>query len=430
MKPVTLLVIGAGGRGSGYATFAAEHPDLARVVGVAEPRDFYRNRLVETHNIPSENVFTDWKVAAGRERFADAVIIATLDDMHTDPAEAFGNLGYHMLLEKPMAPNEADCRRIVSAAVENKIIFAVCHVLRYTAYTQKLKAVIDSGAIGEIVSLQHLEPVGYWHQAHSFVRGNWANEAKSSPILLAKSCHDLDWIRYIMDAQCLKVSSFGSLFHFRKEHKPAGAADRCMECPVEADCPYSAKKIYLGMLERGNEGWPVDVLTPDVTPEGVTKALREGPYGRCVYECDNDVVDNQVVNMLFEGDRTASFTMTAFNGAGHRKTRIFGTRGEIYGDGSKITLFDFLTDTTKVIDTEASDASILGGHGGGDYGLMSGFIAAVGANDPSKILSGPSETLETHLMVFAAERARRENSVVDVPYAGIVRANPCEADEK
>ncbi len=415
MNPVKLLIIGAGGRGGGYATYAAEHPDLAKVVGVAEPRDFYRNRLIETHNIPSENVFTDWRAAAERQRLADAVIIATQDNMHADPAVAFAGKGYHMLLEKPMAPNEGDCRRIVSAAVENKIIFAVCHVMRYTAYTLRLKAVIDSGAIGEVVSLQHFEPVGYWHQAHSFVRGHWGNEAKSSFMLLAKSCHDLDWISYIMDARCLKVSSFGSLYHFRKESKPAGAADRCLECPVEADCPYSAKKIYLGMLERGNKGWPVDVLTPDVTPEGITQALRDGPYGRCVYECDNDVVDNQVVNMLFEGGRTASFTMTAFNEAGHRKTRIFGTRGEIYGDGSKITLFDFLTDKTEVIDTEAADASILGGHGGGDYGLMKRFIAAVASNDQSKILSGPAETLESHLMVFAAERARRENSVVDVP---------------
>ncbi len=415
MNPVTILVIGAGGRGGNYATYATEHPDQAKVVGVAEPREFYRNRLVEAHNIPAENVFTDWQTAAGRERFADAVIIATLDDMHADPAVAFGNLGYHMLLEKPMAPNEADCRRIVTAAVENKIIFAVCHVMRYTTYTQRLKAVIDSGAIGEVVSLQHLEPVGYWHQAHSFVRGNWGNEAKSSSMLLAKSCHDIDWISYIMDARCLKVSSFGSLYHFRKENKPDGAADRCLDCPVEADCPYSAKKIYLGMLERGKKGWPVDVLAPDVTPEGITKALRDGPYGRCVYECGNDVVDNQVVNMFFDEGKTASFTMTAFNKAGHRKTRIFGTRGEIYGDGSKITIFDFLTDTTEVIDTEAGDASILGGHGGGDYGLMSSFISAVVDNDPSKILSGPAETLESHLMVFAAERARRENAVIDLP---------------
>lgn len=414
MNPVTLLIIGAGGRGSEYAAYATEHPDLAKVVGVAEPREFYRNRLVEAHDIPSENVFTDWRAAAEHERLADAVIIATQDDMHVTPAVAFAGKGYHMLLEKPMAPNEADCRRIVAAVVENKIIFAVCHVMRYTAYTQKLKAVIDSGAIGEVVGLQHYEPVGYWHQAHSFVRGNWGNEAKSSPMLLAKACHDIDWISYIMDGPCKSVSSFGSLYHFRKENKPAGAADRCLECPVEADCPYSAKKIYLGMLERGNKVWPVDVLTPDVTPEGVTKALRDGPYGRCVYECDNDVVDNQVVNMLFDGGRTASFTMTAFDEAGHRKTRIFGTRGEIYGDGSKITLFDFLTDTTEVIDTEAPDASILGGHGGGDYGLMSNFIAAVASNDRSKILSGPAETLESHLMVFAAERARRENSVIDV----------------
>lgn len=415
MDPVTILIIGAGGRGNGYSTYAIEHPDLAKVVGVAEPRDFYRNRFVETHDIPAENVFTDWREAAERDRLADAVIIATQDNMHAGPAIAFAGLGYDMLLEKPMAPNEDDCRQIISAAVENKIIFAVCHVMRYTAYTQRLKAVIDSGAIGDVVSIQHLEPVGYWHQAHGFVRGNWGNEAKSSSMLLAKSCHDLDWIQYIMDGPCKSISSFGSLYHFKKENKPAGAADRCMECPVEADCPYSAKKIYLGLVERGGKDWPAVVLTPDVTLEGVTKALIEGPYGQCVYECDNDVVDNQVVNMLFEGGRTASFTMTAFNEAAHRKTRIFGTRGEIYGDGSKITLFDFLTDTTEVIDTDAGDASILGGHGGGDYGLMTSFIAAVAANDQSKILSGPAETLESHLMVFAAEKARRENRVVDLP---------------
>jgi predicted dehydrogenase len=414
VNPVTILVIGAGARGTGYATYATKHPDLAKVVGVAEPREFYRNQLAETHDIPAENVFTDWQLAAKRERFADVVIIATQDNMHVDPAVAFADLGYHMLLEKPMAPNEADCRRIVSAAVENKIIFSVCHVMRYSLYTQKLKSILDSGAIGEVVSLQHLEPVGYFHQAHAFVRGNWGNEAKSSFMLLAKSCHDLDWISYIMNGSCKSVSSFGSLYHFRKDKKPAGAADRCLDCPVEPDCPYSARKIYLDKPPRGPHDWPVTVLTPDTTPEGVTKALREGPYGLCVYECDNDVVDNQVVNMLFADGRTASFTMTAFTAMLGRKTSIFGTRGEIYGDGSKITLTDFLTDSTEVIDTGTDASATSGDHAGGDYEFMKSCIAAIGENDPSKILSGPSETLESHLMVFAAERARRENSVVDV----------------
>lgn len=413
MKPVRLAIIGAGSRGTGYAAYAKAHPDQVRIVGVAEPRDFYRERLAREHEIPAEYVFADWREAAERPRFAEAVIIATQDAMHVEPAEAFAARGYHMLLEKPMAPDEEGCRRIYEAVRRAGILFAVCHVMRYTAYTQRLKQMIDAGLIGEVVNIQHLEPVGYWHQAHSFVRGNWRNERESSPMLLAKSCHDLDWLRYLMGVPCQKVSSFGSLKHFRREEKPiqAGTATRCLACSYESQCPYSAKKIYLGRLARGQTGWPVDVLTPEVTEANVIEALRTGPYGRCVYECDNDVVDHQVVNLLFAGGQTASFTMTAFTQAADRKTRIFGTRGEIYGDGQRIERFDFLADRTEVIDIAASDFSLLGGHGGGDYVLMQRFVAAVASGDPGWILSGPEETLETHLMVFAAERARHRGTV-------------------
>ena len=307
-----------------------------------------------------------------------------------------------------------ECRRIVDAVKANGVMLAVGHVMLYTKYTQALKHLLDVGRIGDVVSIQHLEPVGYWHQAHSFVRGNWRNEAESSFMLLAKSCHDIDWIRYIMGQKCLSVSSFGALKHFRKEEKPAEAADatRCLECAHEPFCAYSAKKLYLGNLHKGRTGWPVNILTFDVTEAGVMEALRTGPYGRCVYECDNDVVDNQVVNMFFEDGRTAAFTMTAFTEAGHRRTSIFGTQGEIYGDGVKIWVTDFLNDHTEVIDTQAAGASIMGGHGGGDYGLMSAFVHAVANNDPSGLLSGPDETLASHLMVFAAEQsaARKQSS--------------------
>jgi predicted dehydrogenase len=313
-----------------------------------------------------------------------------------------------------MAPDEAGCRRIHRAVKEAGVMLAVCHVLRYTAVTQRIKQLIDQGAVGDIVSVQRLEPVGYWHQAHSFVRGNWRNETESSFMLLAKSCHDLDWIRHIMGVSCQSLASFGSLKHFKKEEQPEGASDRCLDCQIEPECPYSAKKIYLGRVAQGQTGWPTNVLTPNVTKESVLQALRTGSYGRCVYDCDNDVVDNQIVNMQFEGGRTASFTMTAFNQAGHRKTHIFGTKGELYGDGTKIQHFDFLTDKTKEIDTSATDASLLGGHGGGDYGIMNSFVDAVAHNDPSRVLSGADESLETHRMVFAAEKARREHRVVDL----------------
>jgi predicted dehydrogenase len=290
----------------------------------------------------------------------------------------------------------------VAAVEKSDILFAVCHVLRYTRYTMMLKAVIDAGAIGEVINIQHLEPVGYYHQAHSFVRGNWRNQQESTFMLMAKSCHDLDWIRYIMGVQCKSLSSFGSLKHFRRYEKPvkAGNATRCLHCDYEPECPYSAIKIYMGRLAQGNPGWPVNVLAPEPTFESITEALENGPYGRCVYECDNDVVDNQVVNMLFEGGKTASFTMTAFNQGSHRKTRIFGTRGEIYGDGEKIEIFDFLTDKTRVIDTQAApadaggDGKALSGHGGGDYGLMDAFVEAVASQNPDCILSGAAESLE------------------------------------
>jgi predicted dehydrogenase len=412
MKPVTLVIIGAGSRGTTYANFALAHPERAKVVGVAEPREPYRTSIVKRHNLERDQIFTDWRQVAERPRFADAVVIATQDQMHVEPAETFADLGYHILLEKPMAPDVDGCRRIVDAVKRNDILFSVCHVLRYTNYTQKLKEILEAGTIGDIVGLQRLEPVGFWHQAHSYVRGNWRREDASSFMLLTKSCHDLDWIRYIMDTSCQSVASFGSLKHFREEESPKGATDRCLDCPVEPTCPYSAKRIYLTALKRGHTGWPLTVLTPEPTQETVLTALREGPYGRCVYKSDNDVVDHQVVIMDFQGRRTASFTMMAFTEMRHRETRIFGTRGELYGDGSIIEHYDFLTDHTERIDTSATDASILGGHGGGDYGLMSHFVQAIAEEDPSWILSGIDETLESHLMVFTAERARREGRMI------------------
>ena len=415
MDPVRLVVLGAGSRGSTYASYARLHPEQLQIVGVAEPRRYYRERMADDYDLPSDNVVEDWKELAARPRLADGVVIATQDAMHADPAEAFADLGYHILLEKPMAPNAADCVRILEATRRNGVLLAVCHGMRYTDYTRKLKEIVDSGRIGSIASIQHLEPVGYWHQAHSFVRGNWRNEAESSPMLLAKSCHDLDWLRYIMGQPCVQVSSFGSLKHFRPEEAPEGAGDRCLDCPVEPVCPYSAVKIYLGRVRAGNTGWPVNVLTPDVTVEGVTEALRTGPYGRCVYKCDNDVVDHQVVSLLFANGATASFTMTAFTSHRNRETRIFGTRGEIYGDGSTIRVLDFLTDQTATIATERPETGeVMAGHGGADYLIMRSFVTALATGDQSQILSGPEESLETHLMVFAAEASRHERRVVDV----------------
>ncbi len=413
MKPVTLVVVGAGSRGTTYARFASAFPERAKVVAVAEPREAYRRAMVDKHHIPPEKAFADWRDVAAQAKLADAVVIATQDHMHVEPAAAFADLGYAILLEKPMAPGPEGCRRVVDAVKRNNVLFGVCHVLRYTRYTQQMKAMLDSGVIGDVVGLQRLEPVGFWHMAHSFVRGNWRNEAESGPMLLTKSCHDLDWIHYMMGVPWTAVSSFGSLKHFRAEEAPEGAGERCVACAVAATCPYSAERIYLEALRRGHTGWPVGVLTPEPTQEAVLAALRDGPYGRCVYRADNDVVDHQIVSVEFDGGRTATFTMMAFTKMRHRETHVFGTRGELVGDGRFIRHYDFLTDKTREIDTEAdADGSILSGHGGGDFGLMDRFVRAVAEQDPQWILSGPDETLASHLLVFAAEDARRDGGVV------------------
>ncbi|RPJ51763.1 MAG: gfo/Idh/MocA family oxidoreductase [Chloroflexi bacterium] len=415
MNPVTILLIGAGSRGSAFARFIRTVPDQARIAGVAEPRPFYRQRIVDTDQIAPENAAADWQALAARPKFADAVIIATPDRCHAEPAIAFAEKGYAILLEKPMATTADDCRRIVAAVQKNNVLFAVFHDFRYFAYTQRLKQLIDSGIIGEVTSVQHLEPVGYWHYAHSYVRGNWRNEAESSSMLLAKSCHDIDWLRYILGQRCAQVSSFGSLTHFKKEQKPAeaGTALRCLDCAYEPRCPYSASRFYFKRLLNNQHSWPLDVITAEFSVEGVRAALREGPYGRCVYECDNDVVDHQVVNLLYENGTTASFTMVAFSEYGDRKTVIFGTRGELRGDLAKIIHYDFLTERTEVIDPVPAGVQ-QGGHYDGDTNVLKAFIHAVGTGDTSGILSGAEETLETHLTVFAAEESRRTGKTVNV----------------
>ena len=415
MPPIKLIIIGAGSRGANYAEYAISHPDQAQVVGVADPREHYRTQLAARHGIPSGSVFADWRQVAERPRFADAVIVATPDALHAEPAIAFAEQGYHILLEKPMAPNAADCRRIAAAAQANGAMFAVCHVLRYTTYTKKVKEIVTSGRLGEIVSIQHLEPVGFWHQAHSFVRGNWRSEAESSFMLLAKSCHDLDWIRHIMGKRCTQVSSFGSLLHFRPENRPAGrgrplpglrcggvlpllGAAHLPDRPAPRHHRLAAQCAHAGRERGGPAGGAAHRA---VRPLRLRLRQRRGgsPGGQ-------HAVRGRRVGVLHH-DRV--------HPPARPRTRIFGTRGELTGNGRFIEVYDFLTDTTERIDAEtASDGSILSGHGGGDLALMTHFVGALLKDDPSLILSGSDESLESHLMVFAAEQARREGRVVEV----------------
>ena len=354
---------------------------------------------------PENMRFRDWRDILDRPKLADAICICTPDSMHKDPAVAFADKGYHILLEKPMAINIDDCRTICTAVKKSGVLMAVCHVLRYTQRNRTIKRIIEDGVIGRIQGIQQLEPVGYWHQAHSYVRGNWRNEAESTFMLLSKSCHDLDLISYFMPSQCRRVSSFGSLSHFTRANQPAGAANRCVACPqdIETACAYSALKIYL--RDRANllDDWPVNVLTPEATPEAVLHAIETGPYGRCVYACDNDVVDHQVVNLEYEDGCTASFTMSAFNPGSGREIYIMGDKGTLRCTDVGIELYDFLTDKTTVVPTDTGDGQMTSGHDGGDAALMKSFLTAIRENDPSSIVSGADISLASHTVVFAAK---------------------------
>jgi predicted dehydrogenase len=293
------------------------------------------------------------------------------------------------------------------------IIFGVGHVLRYSPYNQAVSSIIRSKALGEVTNIVHIEPVGYYHFAHSYVRGNWANEKESSFSLMTKSCHDIDILcHWFAPATPVRVSSFGSLSHFRKSSKPAAAGDvtRCIDCPV-TDCPYDARKIYLEPARGGHTGWPISPIVDGVpNPQNVAEALENGPYGKCVYESNNDVVDNQVVNLEYSNGTTCSFTMVAFTDLiCERQTRIHFTHGELVGDGSTFRTVNFRTNESKRHYPSVEQGS---GHGGGDLGLISAFVEAVKTGRQEVLGTNVEEVMRSHLTVFAAEESRKMGKVV------------------
>ena len=406
MKPVTAIVLGAGSRGSIYAGYAKEHPEQLQIIAIAEPRRDRLEQLADGVGVPAERRFDSWEALLAQPKMADCAFVCTMDDDHTAPAMKAMELGYHLLLEKPMSNKEDECRLIAETARKTGRTLAVCHVLRYTPFYMTLKALIDRGEVGQVTTINQIENVGYWHQAHSFVRGNWRSTKETSPMILQKSCHDIDIILWLMQSPCTQVQSFGSLRHFTPENAPVGAAKRCLDCPHVESCPYSAPKLYLDM-ER--TGWPVDVITTDLSFEGRRKALEEGPYGRCVYYCDNDVVDRQVVNMEFENGGVATFTMTGLSADFSRQLKIFGTEGQIQADMGKneIVLHRF-GEAPKPIPVDMGlEAS---GHGGGDYGIMADFLCILQEGGESR--TSAEVSLQSHLICFAAERSRKEKTVV------------------
>lgn len=463
MIPITALIVGCGSRGEVYSSYAIKHPNRFKIVGLAETKVHLRRKFAKIYNLSNDQLFSDWQLLKDIPKLADCVIIALPDRLHKDAACALLKKGYHMLLEKPMASSLEDCKEIVKCCNENpNLINAVCHVLRYYDACIKLKQIIDSGLIGDVVNINHTEPVGFWHFAHSFVRGNWRNENQSAFSLLAKCCHDIDLIIFWMGIKkrCVSVQSFGSLNHFCAEKAPIGAGKTCFSCSSETQCPYSTKKLYLNPLLNANS-WPISVvLDTDATKladettriedieeilvgddsnkrlELLEKCLRSDKslYGRCVYQCDNDVCDNQIVNMRFSDNSTATLTMIAFTKEiCARKTKIYGTRGSLEWDdaisSTDIIHYDFLTHSTNTINAKTdrqyndsvsnaislnNESVKLSGHGGSDYFLINSFVNAIISNDKSMILTDIHDSFKSHLVVFAAELSRINNKVVNI----------------
>lgn len=413
MKKVTAVLLGAGQRGAGaYAPYALKFPEELQFVAVADPDDNRRGDFQAAHRIEDNNSFRTWQELLEGPKLADAIFICTQDKMHFDPTIKALEKGYHVLLEKPMSNNPEECVLMGEYAEKYNRIFSICHVLRYTNFFSEIKKLLDEGRIGKLMSIQLTENVGYWHQAHSFVRGNWRNSSESSPMILSKSCHDLDIMLWLAGSDCVRVSSFGSLSHFTKDNAPSGAPKRCTDgCPVRDECAFYAPKIYLDQ----REDWQGDLkalITHDTSREGVIKALQEGPYGRCVYHCDNDVVDHQVVNLEFENEVTAAFTMTAFTNEGGRTIKLMGTKGDIKGhlEKNEIIIADFASRRTETIQLPIANS----GHGGGDDAIIKDFIQLVQSEGKKTSLTSADVSVQSHMMAFAAEKSRLEHKVIDM----------------
>jgi predicted dehydrogenase len=456
-EPITAVMLGAGMRGyESYGPYALEHPHELNFIAVAEPDARRRERFAAAHDIPKERQFRSWEDALEQDQMAQAVFNCTQDQMHYASGMAAIQSGYDMLLEKPICNTLDETVGLVQAAEGAGRLVQVCHVLRYTDYWQRVYEILGSGSLGQIITISHRENVASWHMAHSFVRGHWRSEEESAPMILAKCCHDLDLLYWMTGERVNQLSSVGSLIHFRTENAPEGAPLRCTDgCPVEDSCPYYAPALYVDLIPtkvalsqaqnpfyrgvgklslrspqtvqqlakvlpelRGlteYKGWPRSVITEDPSNEGaLMEALKRGPYGRCVYHCDNDVVDHQIVTMQFESGVSASLTMHGHSFEEGRTLRIDGSHGTLLGKFGFNQVYLEIRDHRNMAKERIDFPNQVEkrGHGGGDFGLVRSFVRAMQGERGA--FSDARDSLESHLMAFAAEEARLKGTVVDM----------------
>ncbi len=416
-KPITAVIVGGGHRSVIYADYSLKHPEALKIVGIADPNAERREMCRQKYGFPAENCFENADELAKRGRIADAVINGTMDHQHFETSVPLLKLGYDMLLEKPFAvsKDEMDALLQVIKTHGNKVM--ICHVLRYAPFYRSIKEKLRSGALGDIINIQMAEHVSYHHLSTSYVRGKWGNsKICKTTMLLAKSCHDVDLMMWLMQPTLpTAVSSVGGIFQFKPENAPAGAGTRCtVDCPLVDSCRYSSKNLYLAHPNRWEcYAWADLENKKDATMEDRLESFRNGnPYNRCIYKCDNDVVDHQSVLINFDSGATGTFNMVGGTAKSMRKIHITGTLGELYGvlDDNRYTLSHISTLAESGFADEIVDLSDAGteGHGGGDDALTEDFVRYLRTGEQSVSCTAIENSIAGHLTVFLADKSREE----------------------
>ena len=404
--PVSIVAIGAGNRTSKYLEYVKQHPDRVRLVGVVELNDIRRQSVAERFGLEPSQCYADYHDFFRNPVQTDAVMVCTPENMHFEPTMLAIEAGYHVLLEKPIAQTLEECQAIGEAARKKGVLVSVCHVLRYHPYFMKVKELVDSGELGHIISINHRTSVGVDRAAHGFVRGIWRSERLSNPMLMSKCCHDIDFLLWLTKTPCRKLTSFGSLRWFKSKNAPEGSAERCIDCRVESRCPFSAVDLY-----QVRRDWIANFDVPEgkTIDDVIEDQLREGLYGRCVYHCDNDVVDHQIVSMEMESEVTINFSMDIFTLKDCRETHISLTEGEIDGDENRLRVRRFRGAEETVYDFSGLAHQPF--HAGADLAIVADFIDAIrtGRRD---LVTSIERSVESHRICFEAERSRKEQRTV------------------
>ena len=431
-RPVTAILVGAGHRALTYAGYAREHPDELRIVGVADLQEHRRALVSRLYGLSPAQCFETAEDLAARPRMADAIINGTMDHQHVPTSLPLLAAGYDMLLEKPFATSADELWALAHSAREHGRRVMICHVLRYAPFYMAVRKLVAEGEIGEVINVQTVEHVSYHHMAVGFVRGKWANKARChSSMLMAKCCHDLDLITWMKSGVAPRaVSSFGGNMEFRPEKRPAAAGTRCLvDCPIESDCLYSARKHYIDHPDRWSfYVWDsLETLEHPTMDDKIASLEGDNPYGRCVWRCDNDVVDHQSVVVEFADGCTASHNMVGGTSRPSRSIHLIGTTGEIQGvlEDSRFVIrhidprpgHEYSEQTVDL--SQAGDMhGAFGGHAGGDMRLVADFVRFLRGEPRSLACTTIEDSLRGHLIGFCADRAMAERRVVDVPGEG------------